>query len=58
MIVERETYWIKMLNPEYNILKIAYNSKGYKHNNNTKKLLSEQAKLRVHTIDTKNKISN
>lgn len=30
-LIEREQYYLDLLNPTYNILKYAYNSEGYKH---------------------------
>lgn len=30
-LVVRENYYFRLLTPEYNILKYAYNLKGYKH---------------------------
>jgi len=38
-IVKREQYYIDYFNPEYNILKVAYSSLGYKH--------SEKALIKV-----------
>lgn len=34
-LVKKEQHYIKVLNPEYNVLKIAYSSLGYKHTKNT-----------------------
>jgi len=47
--IEREQYYINLLNPSYNILKIAGSSFGYKHTEESKVLmrgrkLSEQTK--------------
>lgn len=41
-LIEREQYYIDFFKPEYNILKFAKSSKGYKHSENALK------KLRVH----------
>jgi group I intron endonuclease len=57
-LVEREQYWIDNLKPTYNILNTAYNSIGYKHTEESKVLMSELAKLRTHTEDTKSKIKD
>lgn len=35
-LLERETYYIEKYNPEYNILKLAHSSLGYKHTEDTK----------------------
>jgi excinuclease UvrABC nuclease subunit len=34
-LIEREQYYIDLLNPSYNILKLAGSSLGFKHNSNT-----------------------
>jgi len=52
-----ETYYITSLLPYYNVLKQGYSSLGYKHTENTKILLSELAKNRVHSEKTKALIS-
>ena len=49
----RETYYITSLIPYYNVLKQGYSSLGYKHTEETKKLLSELAKNRTHSDLTK-----
>lgn len=43
-LVEREQYWIDKLNPEYNFLRVAFSSIGFKHSEETKKKLSEGMK--------------
>lgn len=53
----RETYYITLLNPHYNVLKQGFSSLGYKHTEETKKLLSELATARKHSINTKSLIS-
>lgn len=57
-LIEREQYWIDNLKPTYNILNTAYSSIGYKHTEESKILMSELAKLRSHTVETKSKIKN
>nr|AFP72273.1 I-AbiXVI-P [Agaricus bisporus var. bisporus H97] len=52
-----ETNYITSLLPYYNVLKQGYSSLGYKHTENTKLLLSELAKNRVHSDKTKVLIS-
>ena len=63
-ILEREQYWINLLNPIYNILKIAGNSVlrvGFKHTHlspmgaweETKELIRQKALGRKHLEDTK-----
>lgn len=53
----RETYFITSVIPYYNVLKQGYSSLGYKHTQETKNLLSELAKNRVHSEITKSLIS-
>lgn len=53
----RETYFITRVIPYYNVLKQGYSSLGYKHTEETKKLLSELAKNRVHSAATKSLIA-
>ncbi|TVY18656.1 putative intron-encoded endonuclease [Lachnellula arida] len=49
----RETFYITYIMPYYNVLKQGYSSLGYKHTEETKKLLFELAKNRIHTDKTK-----
>ena len=49
----KETFYITHLVPYYNVLKQGYSSLGYKHTENTKNLLSELAKNRIHSDKTK-----
>ena len=53
----RETYYITYVMPYYNVLNQSYSSLGYKHTEQTKKLLSELAKNRVHCDKTKGLIA-
>jgi group I intron endonuclease len=53
----RETYFITLVIPYYNVLKQGYSSLGYKHTKETKELLSELAKNRVHSDVTKGLIA-
>ena len=53
----RETYYITYVMPYYNVLKQGYSSLGYKHTEGTKLLLSELAKNRVHSDETKGLIA-
>ena len=46
IIIEREQYYIDLLIPEYNILKVAGSSFGYKHTVESLKKMSEIAKNR------------
>lgn len=61
-LMEKEQYYIDNLKPEYNILKEAYSSLGFKHSEETKKLLSSKFKGmqrslgRIHSEETKQKI--
>ena len=53
----RETFYITHIIPYYNVLKEGYSSLGYKHTEETKKLLSELAKNRTHSDKTKSLIA-
>ena len=53
----RETYYITLVMPYYNVLKQGYSSLGYKHTKETKQLLSELAKNRIHSEKTKTLIA-
>jgi len=56
-LIARETFYIADIVPYYNVLKQGYSSLGYKHTEETKKLLSELAKNRTHTQETKGLIA-
>lgn len=56
-LTARETFYITHLMPYYNVLKEGYSSLGYIHTEETKKLLSELAKNRVHSDKTKGLIA-
>lgn len=53
----RETFYITQMIPYYNVLKEGYSYLGYKHTEETKKLLSELAKNRTHSEKTKGLIA-
>jgi group I intron endonuclease len=53
----RETFYITTLIPFYNVLKQGYSSLGYKHTEETKELLSQLAKNRIHSDKTKSLIA-
>jgi group I intron endonuclease len=65
LLLSRETYYISVLNSEYNIAKIGGNTQGVKHSNETKekmkagytperlKILKDKATGRLHTEETK-----
>nr|WDW20856.1 hypothetical protein [Valsa mali var. pyri (nom. inval.)] len=57
LLTVRETYFITSVMPYYNVLKQGYSSLGYKHTEETKQLLSELAKNRVHSNITKGLIA-
>jgi group I intron endonuclease len=57
LLVERETFWIKCLNPYYNILLDAYRSTDYKHTEETKKIMKIKATGKIHLKSTKFLIS-
>jgi group I intron endonuclease len=58
--IEREQYYLDLLNPEYNILKTAGSCLGltFKHSPETKKRMSEAKKGNNHSEETKQKISD
>lgn len=56
-LIIRETYFITSVMPYYNVLKQGYSSLGYKHTKETKELLSQLAKNRVHSDITKGLIA-
>lgn len=56
-LTARETFFITHVMPYYNVLKQGYSSLGYKHTEEAKKLLSELAKNRVHSDETKGLIA-
>jgi group I intron endonuclease len=57
-IFDRETFWIVNLKPYYNILKSGGSSIGYKHSDTIKLFLSELAKNRKNSEETKLLIAN
>lgn len=44
VLIEREQFYLNLLNPEYNILKNAYSLFGFNHSSETKEILSELKK--------------
>jgi group I intron endonuclease len=56
-LTSRETFYITNIIPYYNVLKQGFSSLGYKHTEETKKLLSELAKNRTHSEETKGLIT-
>lgn len=57
-LIEREQYYIDILNPEYNVCKIAGNNLGLIHSEETKTKLSEINKGKKLSNETKQKMSN
>ena len=53
----KETYYITKILPYHNVLKQGYSSVGYKHTEETKSLLSELAKNKIHSDKTKSLIA-
>lgn len=47
IILNREQYYIDLLEPEYNLLKVAGRRSGFKHTEETKSKMSKSAKLRL-----------
>jgi group I intron endonuclease len=56
-LIIKETYFITSVVPYYNVLKQGYSSLGYKHTKETKELLSQLMKNRVHSDITKSLIA-
>lgn len=52
-VISREQYYFDLLNPEYNVLKIAGSSLGFKHSEETLKKMKE----RKHSEETRAKLS-
>jgi|ERR1700744_802936 len=60
LILEKEQYYLELIMPEYNILKIAGSSLGYKHTEETiAKISGEKNSMfgKIHSVETKAKIS-
>lgn len=56
--IEREQYYLDLLAPEYNILKTAGSTLGYKHSEETKSKISKSGESREHTEETRKKIGD
>jgi group I intron endonuclease len=56
-LISREQFWMDYFNPEYNILKEAGSSIGFKHSEDTKVLMSSLKKGFTHTLETKKQMS-
>lgn len=52
-VLAREQFYLDKLNPEYNILKIAGSSLGYKHTNETLDKFKERTKNRIYSEEEK-----
>jgi group I intron endonuclease len=57
ILIEREQYYLDLLNPEYNILKIAGSLLGFRHSEATKELMREARKNRIVSEETKLKLA-
>ncbi len=58
ILIEREQYYLDLLKPEYNILKIAGNRAGFLHSEATKELQRAAVLGRVLSLETKSKMRN
>ena len=58
VLMEREQYYIDLLKPEYNILKIAGSLLGFKHSDSTRERLSKFYTGRVISPEVRDKLSN
>lgn len=52
ILIEREQYYIDLYKPEYNLLKVAGSSIGFKHSEATKELMSKSALGRTFSEET------
>lgn len=52
-LIEREQHYLDALNPDYNILKEAYSSLGFKHSEECKKEMSKRRKGKQHSLGRK-----
>lgn len=57
-LLQREQHYINILNPEFNILKIAHSRLGHKVSENTKKLMSKSLRGRVKSTESVQKLKN
>lgn len=55
--IEIEQYYMDLLNPQYNLLKVAGSWLGYKHSEETKLKMSESRRGKIMTYETKLKMS-
>lgn len=55
--IEIEQYYMDLLNPQYNLLKVAGSWLGYKHSEETKLKMSESRRGKIMTDETKLKMS-
>lgn len=53
LLLEREQFYFDLLNPEYNILKVAGSPLGYRHSEAAKKLISISSKNRIVSESTR-----
>jgi group I intron endonuclease len=56
-VIEREQYYLDLLKPEYNILKIAGSSVGYKHTEEAIQKISLKGKGRIFSEEAREKLS-
>ena len=56
-VLAREQYYLNLLSPEYNILKFAGSSLGYKHTSETIEKFKERTKSRIFSIEEKTRAS-
>jgi group I intron endonuclease len=52
-LAERENYYINLLKPEYNLLKVAYSRQGFRHSEEAKLKMSVAGLGRKHTEEQK-----
>jgi hypothetical protein len=57
-VISREQYYLDLLKPEYNILKIAGSSLGFKHSDESREKLSSMNKGKTYSEETRSKISS
>jgi len=56
MVIKREQYFIDLIKPEYNLLKIAGSSAGYKHSDEAIQKITKAANSRIYSEELREKL--
>jgi group I intron endonuclease len=56
-VLSREQYYLNKFEPEYNILRLAGNSLGLKHTEDTKEIMRKKALGRKHSLEIRQRMS-